>query len=63
MGLSGFGVVVVMLAALPRGCGGLSARHSDSPSSMLLPGFGLVVVGPPGFSLGKDRCGCVQGIF
>ena len=30
---------------------------------VMLPGFGLVVVVPPGFSLGKYRCGCVRSIF
>lgn len=55
--------VFVMLATLASGCGGLSARQSVSSSSMLLSGFGLVVVGPPGFSLVEDRCGCGRSIF
>lgn len=58
-----FGIAVIMLAALASGCGGLSARQSVSSSSMLLSGFGLVVVDPPGFSLVGDRCGCGRSIF
>ena len=58
-----FGGTVIMLAAFASGCGGLSARQSVSSSSMLLSGFSLVVVGPPGFSLVGDRCGCGRSIF
>lgn len=58
-----FGGTVIMLAALASGCGELSARRSISPATMLLSGFGSVVVGPPGFSLVGDRCGCDRSIF
>lgn len=55
--------VFVMLAALASGCGGLSARQSVSPSSMLFLCFGSVVVGVSVFSLVEDRCGCSRSIF
>lgn len=54
---------IVMRAALASGCEQIVGEAGGVPSSMLLPGFGSVAVGPPGFSLVEDQCDCDRSIF